>query len=183
MQFFEKLKQKFFAKPPEDPLKKPAPTDIKRELVLFKDAYRIGIIGIYSGMESQEVLDKFRKYLEQLGYECDVLMYINEDYTDPKIYLSSFNNTEVIPGGQPNSPRVDRFMMKKYDLLFNAHFSEAVPLRYISKYTYARCRVAPYLDPMKDVADLLVPVQPGEELPKLLSKFCETLEIRPYVRK
>lgn len=93
---------------------------IKREFVKFANAYRIGILGYYNGPTDQDAISNYKKKLEQLGYECEVLLFFDKKERDLQLFLPFFD-TSVLnkKTGLPESSKTDLFQVKKFDLLIN----------------------------------------------------------------
>jgi len=185
LSFFKKIQERIIPiKTSEStPLLQPNEKTI-HEYVDFSGAYRIGIIANYSQPEIQEQVETYKKKLEGLGYECEVLLYIDKKEGDHNVYLPSFNAGELDRKFQlPHGPRTDRFALKKFDLLFNLYLNPCPQLQFISHVSEARCRVAPFLEFCKSCADVLIPVTETENLEGLIQKINSTLSIKPYERK
>lgn len=186
MSFFKKLKEVIAPQPTTmnvTPLFTPS-DKIKHEFVNFAGTYRIGILAEYSAPESQEVVNTYKKHLEKLGYDCEVLLFVDNPEKENTIYLQKFTPDDLDSRtGLPHSPRTDRFIVKRYDLLLNIYLSECQPLQYVSHMSYARCRVAPYLDSFTKCADLLIPMDSLLQLETLISNINNTLNLQPYERQ
>jgi hypothetical protein len=156
---------------------------IKREFVKFANAYRIGILGYYNGSANQDAISNYKKKLEQLGYECDVLLFFDKKERDLQLYLPYFDTTILNKKtGIPESSKTDLFQVKKFDLLINL-FPEPIPaLMYMAQHAQARCRVAPHLPFLEEVSDIMVPVKEGQALSDIIDIINNTLELKPYVR-
>jgi hypothetical protein len=157
---------------------------IRHEYVNFSGAFRIGIIAYYDGPDSQEIIDQYKEQLEKLGYECDVLFFIDKKEREPGFYLQAFNWDDLDKKTfLPHSPRTDRFIVKRFDLLFNLYLTNCPQLQFISYMSYARCRVGPYLEHLKHCTDVLIPVNDAESTDSLIQKLNNTLNLQPYERK
>lgn len=185
MSFFNKIKEKLF------PVKKNAGEDIfnmgdevVRPFTNFSKAYRIGILTEYIDHESQDEIYNYKNKLEQLGYECDVLMYLPLASRELNILLPYFDQNELDKKTSlPNSPKTDRFRVKKFDLLFNYYFSDNKALLYISQSSMAKCRVGPNIPHVKKVSDILLPYDKQTTIASLIINTNKSLELKPYVRK
>lgn len=156
---------------------------VQHEFIDFSKAYRIGILGMYSEtMDVQKSILAYKKELERLGFECEVLLFVNQREKDPKVYLPSFNLSELNKEQIPNSPRTDRFIVRRFDLLFNLYFDACEQLVYISKESNAKCRVSPYYDFLTPCSDILIPTENTHDIAELIKNINETLKIQPYVR-
>lgn len=191
LSFFKKIRESL--RDPAQPkrtmnVQKPRPImpkkrQIQREYVDFSKAYRIGILGNYSEtMDVQKPILAYKKEIERLGFECEVLLFLNQREKDPKVYLPSFNLTDLNKEQLPNSPRTDRFMVRKFDLLFNLFFEPNPQLLHIAKESNAKCRVSPYLDFLTDCSDILIPTDNGKNINELIKNINSTLKIQRYVR-
>lgn len=155
---------------------------VKRQFINFSKAYRIGILGKYDeNIDVQKSILAYKRELEKLGYECEVLLFLNAKETDSKVYLPSFNLTDLSKEMIPNAPRTDRFMVRKFDLLFNLYFEPCAQLLHITNFSNAKCRVSPYLDFHTKGSDILIPTD-SNNIDLLIKNINNTLKIQPYVR-
>ncbi len=165
-----------------------APTSIKKKIIEhefldFGNAYNIGILGYFQGdYEIQNKISEYKKKLEKLGFECEVLLFNNAKENDPKLILPSFCLADVNKEQFPNSLRTDRFMAKRFDLLLNLFFDPCKQLLYLAKESNARCRVSPYLDFVIPYSDIMIPITDPGNFQQLLTNINETLKLQPYVR-
>lgn len=158
--------------------------EVMREFKNFSNSYRIGILCYFTDYDMQEEIANYKKRLEQLGYECDVLLFIDKKERENNIYLQYFDWNDLDKKNmQPHSPKTDRIIVKKYDMLFNLYFQDSMPLHYISKMSQARCRVGPFIESMKKVSDILIPCNNDESLAALIININSILKLKPYERK
>jgi len=155
---------------------------VQHEYIDFSKAYRIGILSIFSETtDSQKKILDYKKELEKLGFECEVLLFVNQREKNPKVYLPSFNLSELNKELTPNSPRTDRFTVRRFDILLNLYFEPCDQLLYLSKESNAKCRVSPYIEFLTPCSDVLIPTS-QYNIAELLKNINETLKIQPYVR-
>ncbi len=189
MSFLDKIKQQLLGeKTASTPVKKAAPIfphkkAIKHEFINFAGAYRIGILCFLYDHQSQKPIHEYQKKLERLGFECEVLIFTNKRECDPQVYLQSFSYEDMSKEGIPNSPRTDRFIIRRYDILMNLYFNPCPQLLYLAQNSNAKCRVSPFLDHFTSSSDVLIPVGENYEIANLIEQINKTLEIQPYVRK
>ena len=155
---------------------------VVHEFIDFSMAYRIGILGYYTqSFDAQKSILNYKKELEKLGFECEVLVFLNQKEKDPKVYLPSFNLSDLSKEMIPNAPRTDRFMVRKFDMLLNLYFEPIPQLLHISNHSNARCRVSPYFDFLTKCSDVLIPSEKNN-MELLIKNINTTLKIQPYVR-
>jgi hypothetical protein len=183
---FKRLQEKINVQPV---VSQPAATllprhDIKHEFRDFSSSYRIGILCYYTDYDSQEIINNYKKELERLGYECEVLLYIDSNQRDANIYLQSFSWDDLDKRNMlPHSPRTDRFMVKRYDMLFNLYLNTCPQLEFVSMSSQAKCRVGLFTDELKNCSDILIPMDGLPSIEKLIQKINELLKLKPYERK
>ncbi len=157
---------------------------IQHEFLTFAKAYRIGILCYYTDPETQTIIGNYKNRLEQLGYECELLMYFDKKERDPNVYLPTFDINDLDKKtGIPNSPRTDRFMLKKYDLMMNLYTEPVPQLLHLAKLSQARCRIGAYIDVLREVSDLMVLCEDGFEMEKIITNINKSLNLKPYERK
>lgn len=186
MSFFQKLKERLIPQPSGEnatPLFHEE-DQIRHEFLTFAQSYRIGVLCYYVDPETQEVVSNYKKKLEQLGYECDVLMFHDKKERDNNIHLNIFDHNDLDrKTGMPHSPRTDRFILKKYDLLINLYTQDCPQLLHLSKLSQARCRVAPFMEHFKRYADLMILFEDNMALDSILLHINKSLNLKPYERK
>ncbi len=185
MGFLEKLKN-IFAPPAKEgqPLWEPSNSPkMEREMKFFKDTFRIGMVAIYTTVEEHDAIQKYKKELDVLGYETEVLLFINDKEVPRNCFLPNFTLKDFTKQGIPYNPRVDRFVKKKFDMLLNLYFTEILPLQYISEQSVAKCRIGAYRPALKAVTDLFVYTEPEDDILLLIEKINHTLEKQAYERK
>lgn len=184
MSFFDNIKKILHGSPSSDRENISEPiVEIPRIYKEFSGSYRIGILCYHEGYDTQEEISNYKKKLEQLGYECDVIMFIDSKEKENNIYLPYFDWNDLDKKTfQPHSPKTDRIIVKKYDILFNLFFQNCKPLQYIAQMSQARCRVGPNIENTKKVSDILVP-SIENNIPSLISNINTTLKLKPYERK
>lgn len=155
---------------------------VKHEFIDFSKAYRIGILCQYSDTtDVQKSILAYKRELEKLGFECEVLLFLKQKEKEPKVYLPSFSLNDLNKEMMPDSPRTDRFMVRRFDLLFNLYFEPCEQLLHISKHSNAKCRVSPYFDFITSCSDVLIPSE-NHNIDTLIKNINSTLKIQPYVR-
>lgn len=186
MSFFKKIQEKIIpvSTTESELIISTPPPNIKHEFVNFSGAYRIGILAYYDNNSTLETINNYKKELEKLGYECEVLLFVDKREKDNNVFLQYYNWDDLDKKYMlPYSPRTDRFLMKRFDLLFNLYFKPYPSLLHISKMSHAKCRVGPYIDALKPGMDLLIPYETGNNLEKLIEEINKILIIQKYERK
>ncbi len=185
MSLFKKIQEKIIpVSTNESAVIMTPPPNINREFINFKSAYRIGILSNYSDPSSQEIISNYKKHIEKLGFECEVLLFVDKKEKDHNVFLQYYNWEDLDRKNMlPYSPKTDRFIFKKYDLLLNLYLQPIPSLLYISKMSHAKCRVGPYIESMKDSFDLLIPKNEEQNIEQLIKNINEILILNKYERK
>ena len=185
MSFFKNIQEKFSAKKTEDLAQTTDEiVEVKREFKNFANSYRIGILCYYTDLQTQNEISNYKKQLENFGYECDVLMFLDQKEPENGIFLQTFDWNDLDKKtGMPHSPRTDRYTVKKYDMLFNLYFADSKPLKYLAKLSQAKCRVGPYVETLKQVSDILIICENDTSISSLIIKINNTLNLKPYERR
>jgi hypothetical protein len=183
MDWLNKLKEKLNPPPIKgQPLWETAvEKKVNRELVFFKDTFRVGILCLYSTPADHDAILKYKKDLDNLGYEAEVLMFVNMKEMPRDIYLPSFNLKDLNKQNIPYNPRTDRFVKKKFDMLFNLYFTDNEQLKYLATNSVAKCRYGAYREYLKEVTDVFVYTEAEDNIPNLIQKINEVLEKQKYV--
>jgi hypothetical protein len=157
--------------------------NIARELNTFATTFRIGIVSNYINQERHDIILKYKKELDILGYETEVLLYINEKEVPRTVFLPSFTLKDINKNGVPYNPRIDRFLKKKFDMLFNLFFEPEQNVMYIAEHSVAKCRYGAYRPELKSASDVFVYTEDENDINKLIEKINEVLKKQAYERK
>lgn len=182
MSIFKKIQEKLN---PVIPVSNPTtihkPADVVHEFCNFEMAYRIGLLSVHT---EYDLIASYKSQLEKLGYECDVLIYIDNDEQNPSFVLPTYNYDDLDKRTMlPHSPRTDRFILKRFDMLINLYFQPYPQLVHISNMSWAKCRVGPFLHGIQDYVDLMVPVENNATIEDLIASVNTILKLKPHERK
>jgi hypothetical protein len=155
---------------------------LQRELQFFGNTFRVGMLAEFTTPAMHDEVMKYKKELDQLGYETEVLMYDNSKERNRNIYLPCINLLDLNKQGVPYTPRTDRFVKKKFDMLFNLYFSDNLPLQYLSKTSVAKCRYGAYRPHLMDTTDVFVYTEPSDDLQALITQINEVLKKQKYAQ-
>jgi hypothetical protein len=165
------------------PLWEQTADNTQRELSYFKDTFRVGMLVYFSDLAAHDEVMRYKKELDNLGYETEVLMYIDAKETPRNIFLPSISHSDLNKQGIPYNPRTDRFVKKKFDMLFNLYFNDCAPLKYLSVTSIAKCRIGVMLPHLMESSDLFVPTPEMNDLAGLIKNINEVLNKQAYERK
>ncbi len=157
--------------------------NIEREFKFFKDTFRIGILCAYTNDEDHDLIQKYKKELDILGYESEVLMFVNELEMPRNVILPNFTLKDVTKQGVPYNPRIDRFVNKKFDMLFNLYFTHHPFLENIAHRSAAKCRIGVYRAELKKHTDVFeCDIELGN-IHQLIEKINAIFQKQAYARK
>jgi hypothetical protein len=156
---------------------------VERELQFFKDTFRVGILTHFTTIEDHDEIMRYKKELDNLGYETEVLMFVNAKENPRNIFVPVINLTDLNKQQLPYSPRTDRYVKKKFDMLFNLFFEDSEPLKYLAKQSIAKCRYGAFRPHLMDVTDVFVYTEPEDDLKALIKYLNETLQKQKYAKR
>ncbi|HMN32115.1 MAG TPA: hypothetical protein PKA54_01945 [Chitinophagaceae bacterium] len=157
--------------------------NINREYKDFTNSYRIGILCYFESYESQNIIFNYKQKLEQLGFECDALMFVDKMEKENNVLLPYFNWEDLDKKSKlPHSPKTDRVIVKKYDLMLNLFFNDCKQLKYIAQMSQAKCRVGPNNHNLIPISDILIHNE-NQNIQTLITSINQILKIKPYERK
>jgi hypothetical protein len=184
MGFFEKIKN-IIAPPAKQgqPLWETKPDKIEREFGFFKDSFRIGILAFCSTQTDHDEIHKYKKELDILGYETEALFYVDAKELPRFVMLPHIKWADLDKQKKPISPRPDRFMKKKFDLLLNIYFEESSVLQHISSQSMAKCRVGAYRPHLISANDVFVYTEEENNITKLIAQINLILQKQAHERK
>jgi hypothetical protein len=181
---FQKIKELFSPQAKGgQPLWEQDQDNIEREMRYFKDTFRIGILCQYTTDAAHDLILKYKKELDILGYETEVLMFVNDKEMPRTVFLPNFTLKDINKQGIPYNPRIDRFVKKKFDMMFNLYFENHAHLLNICQRSVAKCRVGALRPDLKANTDLFVYTDAENSLQLLIEKINETLQKQAYARK
>ena len=185
MSFLKKIKEHFNVNKEDERLENVLQPNkkIKHEFVNFSNAYRIGLLGFYKNPDDLNIIAEYKKKLDSLGYESEILVYVDKAEKDPHVFVPHFDWNDLDKNLIPNSPRPDRFVVRRFDILMNLYFENNPQLLHISNQSNARCRVAPFLNHFQHFSDVMIPLNENPTLSSLIETINTILNIKPYERK
>jgi hypothetical protein len=133
--------------------------------------------------ETYDRIIRYKKELEVLGYEVEVLFYVDAKEIPNYILGSYFSHDDLDKNLIPHTPKPDRFIKKKFDLLLNLYFQDSFPVNSIAKKSHAKCRVGAYRNYLKECSDLFVYTDEENNLEELITQIDITLKKQAYERK
>jgi hypothetical protein len=184
MSWIKKIKE--FISPPAKqgmPLWHTKPHEIERELNFFKDTFRIGILALHTNQADHDLILQYKKELENLGYEAEVLLFVDQKEMPRYVYLPTVSWPDLNKQRIPYSPRTDRYCKKRFDLLFNLFFEDSGPLLYLASKSLAKCRIGAYRPHLKEASDVFVYSEEENDLAKLIKAIDNTLQKQKYAHK
>ncbi len=185
MSFFKKIKEQFNFSKVDEGLDNVLRQNkkIKHEFVNFSGAYRIGLLGFYKNPEELNIISAYKKKLDNLGYESEILVYVDKAEKDPNVYVPYFDWNDLDKNLIPSSPRPDRFLIRRFDILLNLYFENNPQLLHVSNQSNARCRVAPYINHFQHFSDMMIPIDENPSISALIETINTILNLKPYERK
>lgn len=180
--FLKKIQEKLIPISANTPAQAVAQTpSVKRDFINFETSYRIGLLCIHT---DEKVVLEYKKKLEKFGFECDVLMYVDSPTKMHGFDLPTYDFEDLDKKSLlPNSPRTDRFSMKRFDLLINLYFTPYPQLVHISHMSHAKCRIGPYMDTIKDFVDVMIPMDNITSISAFIESMNAILKLKPHERK
>jgi hypothetical protein len=154
----------------------------KKEFHNLESAKNIGILFDTLEEKNYAIAKRFSKDLQQKGYNVQTVGWINANELPDfgvaqKIVL--YTNKDIKWSGEPISPELNEFIMKKFDLLFVLSNSEHVSIKYITQVSLASCKVGA-LKGNCDHLDLMIDQGKNYSIEKLIS---ESLNYLSQIKK
>jgi hypothetical protein len=182
--FLDKIKTLFKGTAKEgQPLWEQTADTVQRELSYFKDAFRVGMLVYYTDLATHDLVMQYKKELDNLGFETEVLMFIDAKEVPRNIFLPTIKPSDLNKQGLPYTPRTDRFVKKKFDMLLNLYFNDCAPLKYLSATSIAKCRVGAMRDHLFEITDIFVYTSEEDDLQAFITSVNEVLKKQAYERK
>ncbi len=135
--------------------------NVKREVVGFNEALKIGLLYDATDEKDYEYIKTYVKHVRS-NYKKDILAM---GYVDKKMLPASqfaqygldfFTRKDLNYGMIPVDPIVDNFINAKFDILINLNSGKCFPLRYIAAVSNARFRVGRYAKSHTACYDMMI---------------------------
>lgn len=143
----------------------------QREGHNFQSAKTAGILFAPTDTVSFEQIKQFLSFLNTYKLEIYVLGYI-DDKVIPESFLfwkgiNLFSKKELSWNMIPNTPIVNDFIEKPFDILFNLSLTDHFPIEYIARLSKSKFKIGRYSED-NDSYDLMFNLQEEEKLDSYL---------------
>lgn len=136
---------------------------MKREVVSFDSAARIGLLYDATDERDYEVVKAYVKHI-RTAFKKDILAlgYVDKKVLPPGQFaqygLDFFTRKDLDFKMIPKDPIVQNFINEKFDILVNFDSGKCFPLQYISAMSHARFRIGRYVHRNLSCYDMLVQI-------------------------
>ena len=107
------------------------------------EAKMVALLCDATTLENRKTIEGFVRKLQKEGKKVTVLGFFNEKTQNEAWAFRSFNKKNVSWKGIPSGSEVQRFLEKKFDLLYHCSINECLPLEWIAALAKARFKIGP----------------------------------------
>jgi hypothetical protein len=151
-----------------------------RKITNLEDAKTIGIIYDSSNPNHDVSVTKFSETLRGKGKTVEILGFLKDKKIDHKEDILIFNLNSINWYGIPNSPRVDDFCKKEFDLLLCLFTEEVLPLEYVAFFSKAKYRVGVFDTAKTAYYDLMIKAGEQKDMNYLIQQIVHFLNNIKY---
>ena len=153
----------------------------QKQFVSLANAKYIGIAYFLENDQTYSVVSSFVKTLQNSNIKVKAMGYVKDKYMTqrylPKMTFDFFYDKDLNWFYKPGGTYVRDFLNDEFDIYIDLTLEEQLPIKYISGKTNARCKVARYCDSHKDIFDLLIKIEDGAGVDKLINEIHHYLTI------
>lgn len=135
-------------------------------------------IGIWfdgTDQENFKLADSFAHKLASKGKKVEVLGYVRKIKKDEEIPFEHLSPKKINWYGVPDLASRKIWTDRPYDLLLCLHTKECKPLEYMAQLSAAKCKVGRYSQGTIDCYDLMVSLQPEQQLQQMIKQVDQLL--------
>lgn len=144
------------------------PGAVTREMINLTKAKSIGIVYDATDIVSDHAVNDFAEYLRKSNKEVDVIGYIGNAKKDQVVEEYKFTNRDIAWNYIPQTPIVDQFVAKAFDILICLNTAPSAPLEYIAAMSHARFRVGKYFPSQEKYFEWMINDEEGRDIDYLI---------------
>ncbi len=145
------------------------------EIRNYTNSRYIGIWFDGSNRENFTVIDALARKLASKGKKVEILGYVGKVKKEEKIKFDYIEPHRISWAGVPDANTQEIWAKIPYDLLLCLHSKPCKPLEYLASLSGAKCRVGRYASDTIDCYDLMVSLQPENDLPQMIKQVDQLL--------
>lgn len=135
---------------------------VNHQTVTYENARKIGILFDANKPEHVVRVNRFADNLKKPGLQIEMLGYIEKKGESVKDF-KWFDKKEVSWTGIPKTSVPKDFISQEFDILINAWMEPNRSLQYISTFSNAKWRIAPYRESMENIAEFHISLKEGKD--------------------
>ncbi len=141
----------------------------KRISTNYSEVKSVGILFLIENDNHHEEMNKFVKGLMKEGKKVEAMTYFTREHDNPYNFsYNFFDEKDISLSGALKGEKVAAFMEKEFDYLFFISLKQTLAFDFILAGSKAKCRVGPYFEGKEDFYELMVNLNPGEGVDKLI---------------
>lgn len=137
-------------------------------MINLHQAKSIGIVYDATDSSLDHAVSDFAEYLRNAGKEVDIIGYISNVKKDQVVEEFKFTNKEIAWNYIPQTPIVDQFVAKAFDILVCLNTAPTAPLEYIAAMSHARFRVGKYFPSQEKHFEWMINDEEGRDIDYLI---------------
>jgi len=142
-----------------------------RENISFDISKTAGIIYSWEGEKKEEIINNFKKELEQSGKKVKLICYKKGEINRASRKNHFINEEDFSNYGSIKSNLPSRFIQTKLDFLFHLDTTQNIFIEYLLALSIARCRVSRADYKKKDLYEFMIKTKSGEGIEQLCDQI------------
>lgn len=144
------------------------PQGVPRKMINLQQAKSVGIAYDATDSALDHAVKDFADQLKGGKKEIEVIGYNSHVKKDQVVEEFKFTNKETAWNYIPQTPLVDQFVAKEFDILICLHTEPCPPLEYIAAMSHARFRVGKYFASQEKYFEWMINDEEGHSIDYLI---------------
>ena len=153
----------------------------QKQYVSLNNARHIGLAYYLDNDQTYSVVSSFVKSLQDKNIKVKAMGYVRDKYLTqrylPKISFDFFYGKDLNWLDKPGGSYVKDFLHDEFDIFIDLTMEDQLPIRYISARARARFKVGRYCENNKDIFDMLIKLEEGAGIDRLINEINHYLTI------
>jgi hypothetical protein len=152
-----------------------------KQFVSLATAKYVGLAYYLDNDQTYSVVSSFVKSLQDKQIKVKAMGYVRDKYMTqrylPKMTFDFFYEKDLNWFHRPGGNYVKDFLNEEFDIFIDLTIEEQMPIQYISGKANARFKVGRYCEANKDIFDMLIKVEEGSGIDRLINEINHYLTI------
>lgn len=142
-----------------------------RENISYENSKTAGIIYTWEGERKDEIINDFKKELEESGKKVKTICYKQGEINRNSRKNFFFNEEDFSRYGKIKSKLPSQFIQNRFDFLFHLDTTQNISIEYLLALSNARCRVSRLDYTKKEFYEFMIKTNKGDGFEQLCNQI------------